>query len=328
MRRAFLLIVIIGIVLAIAVREIGLHRKIPLETAYVGTRGATVWNSTAEVRGSVAKLPYGQPVQIFQRDGSHVLINAVPAIHGWVRSKDLLSPALWQAALQLDKTTKNMEVQARGHTYVRSNLHMRPGLQWEVISTAPGGTPVDVFERKPVENIESQLHRSAASAPNIDDWWLVRASVKNAGSISGWLLARFVKLDLPEPLPRYQSSEDITIVAWFEINRAVDSTGAVMPEYLVMGTRDGEGRPCDFSLIRVYTWSPVRHHYATAFVERGLCGSLPVETTPAATPGGAAYFSFANIGLNGRENREYEMKLTSVRRIDAGANAARKGKRR
>ena len=222
-----------------------------------------------------------------------------------------------------------MPMQARGRTRARSNLHIRPGRQWEVISSAPGGTAVEMFARQATANVERQARADSSSdSSNLEDWYLVRANVKNAAEISGWVLGRLVSMDLPEPLPEYQSSEHINIVAWFEINRAADSTGSVKPEYLVMGTRDGEGRPCDFTLVRVFTWSPKRHRYETGFIEPGLCGSLPVQVAPATTPGGKALFNFSNVGIKGKENRQYEMTLTTVHRINSGAGETRKGRRR
>jgi len=325
MRRVFLIALVLGIMVALVVREVRLHRKPPLEMAYVGGQGVTVWNSTAEVRLPVANLSYGEPVQVFQRSGDRALIRTKTGVQGWISSASLLSVALWHAEMLLDKSTESMPLQAQGHTRARSNLHMRPGRQWEVVATAPGGTPVEMFARQATANLGRKSRATQVTEPsNLEDWWLVRADVKNAAQISGWLLGRFVDLDLPGPLPTYESSEHIHIVAWFVINHAVDSTGAVKPEYLVMGTRDGEGRPCDFTLLRVYTWSPRHHRYDTAFIERGLCGSLPVRTTPAVTPGGTAHFTFSNIGLKGTENRQYEMTLTAVHRIDVGKPNGRK----
>lgn len=320
MRRAFLIILVLGIITAFVVRQVHLRSKPPLETAYVVAQSVSIWNSTAEVRTSVANLSYGEPVQIFQRDGGYALVRNSRGVRGWVDSDSLLSTAVWRAAALLNKTTESMAVQARGHTRARSNLHIRPGRQWEVISTAPGDTPVEMFARQSAANAERQPRPgSSPDSSNREDWWLVRANVRNAAQISGWVLGRFVSLNLPEPLPEYQSSEHISIVAWFEINHAVDSTGAVKPEYLVMGARSGEGRPCDFTLIRVFTWSARRHRYETAFMERGFCGSLPVQVTPATAPGGQARFTFSNVGLKSRENRQYEMSVTTVHRVDSVA---------
>jgi hypothetical protein len=329
MRRAFLIVLVLGIMAAVAVREVRLHRKPPMELAYVGVQGATIWNSTAEVRTAVANVSYGEPVQIFQRDGDHALVQTKAGVRGWVLSDSLLSSALWHAAALLNKGTEAMPVQARGDTRARSNLHIRPGRQWEVISSAPSGTTLEMFAREATADVGQQARPSSSSdSSNLQDWWLVRANINNATEISGWVLGRLVSMDLPEPLPEYQSSEHINIVAWFEINRAVDSTGSVKPEYLVMGTRDGEGRPCDFTLVRVFTWSPKRHRYETGFIEPGLCGSLPVQVAPATTPGGKAHFNFGNVGLKGQENRQYEMTLTTVHRINSGTGETRKGRKR
>ncbi|HEV2617206.1 MAG TPA: SH3 domain-containing protein [Candidatus Acidoferrales bacterium] len=319
MRRAFLIILVLGIITAFVVREVRLHSKPPLEAAYVAAQSAPIWDSTAEVRTAVANLSYGEPVQIFQRDGGYALVRTSTGLRGWVDSGSLLSTAVWRAASLLNKTTESMAVQARGHTRARSNLHIRAGRQWEVISAAPGDTRVEMFARQAAANVESPRPGPSPDSSNLEDWWLVRANVRNATQISGWVLGRFVGLDLPEPLPEYQSSEHINIVAWFVINHAVDSTGAAKPEYLVAGTRDGEGRPCDFTLIRVFTWSAHRHRYETAFMERGLCGSLPVQVTPATAPGSEAHFTFNNVDLKGREERRYEMTVTTVRRVDSSA---------
>jgi len=329
MRRAFLIVLVLGIMAVVVVREVRLHRKPPLELAYVGMQGATIWNSTAEVRAAVANLSYGEPVRIFQRDGDHALVQTKAGVRGWVLSDSLLSSALWHAAALLNEGTEGMSVQARGETRARSNVHIRPGRQWEVIWSAPGGTAVDMFARQATPNIERESRPgSPPDSSSLDDWYLVRTNVKNAAEVSGWVLGRLIRLDLPEPLPEFQSSEHINIVAWFEINRAVDSTGVVKPEYLVMGTRDGEGRPCDFTLIRVFTWSPKRHRYETGFIERGLCGGLPVQVAPATAPGGKAHFNFSNVSLKGQENRQYEMTLTTVRRIASGAGETSKGRKR
>jgi hypothetical protein len=329
MRRAFLIVLVLGIIAAVMVREVRLHRKPPMELAYVGLQGASIWNSTAEVRAAVANLSYGEPVQIFQRDGDHALIQTKTGLRGWVSSDSLLSSGLWHAAALLNQETEGRPVQARGDTRARSNIHIRPGRQWEVISSAPGGTTVEIFAREATANVGRPSPRGSSSdSSNLEDWYLVRANVKTATQISGWVLGRLISLDLPEPLPEYQSSEHINVVAWFEINRSVDSTGAVKPEYLLMGTRDGEGRPCDFTLVRVFTWSPKRHRYETGFIERGLCGSLPVQVVPATTPGGKARFSFSNVGLKGRESRQYEMTLTTVHRINSGAGEATKRRER
>ncbi|MFZ0640790.1 MAG: hypothetical protein WA020_00905 [Candidatus Acidiferrales bacterium] len=324
MRRAFIVSVIVGLALALAIREYRLHRRVPLEEAYIGGQGATVWNSTAQIRLPVANLAYGQPVQIYQRDADNVLVSTPAGVRGWVSSVSLMDPDIWRRVALLAETTKSMPVQAVGRTRARANLHTRPGRQSPVILEAPDDSPVIVLQHAEVASQRRPLDADAGPPQNSEDWWLVRASVKDAGDVSGWVLGRLVSLDLPEPLPEYQSSEAMTIVAWFEINRVKDpSSNGYRPDYLVAGTRGPQGG-CDFTLTRVYTWSVKRHRYETAFLDSRLCGKLPVDVTPAKIPGGDAYFRFQNLGANGVENRAYDMKLTTVHRMDVASRAAQR----
>lgn len=332
MRRAFLISVMVGLVVAFSIREYRLHRKMPLEEAYVVSDGATVWNSTAQIRSPIASLTYGQPVQIYQRDADYVLISTADGVRGWVSSVSLMDPDVWRRVALLAEATKSMEVQALGHTRARANIHTRPGISAPVIFQAPGDSPLIVLRHgddgdEPISDVSSK------------DYWLVRVKLKTVGEISGWMLGRLVALDLPEPLPEYQSSEAMTIVAWFEINHSPDiSSGSERPEYLVAGVRDDNTQPrpqtqvnaagCDFNVLRVYTWSPKRNKYETAFIDGGFCGRLPLDVTPAKTAGGDAYFSFQNVVANGVENRAYHMKLTTVRRIGTGADKTRHKVRR
>ena len=322
MRRAFVVSGIVGLIAAFAIREYRLHRKVPLEEAYVGGQGAIVWDSTAQIRSPVANLSYGQLVQVYQRDADNVLVSTPAGVRGWVSSVSLMDADLWRRIALLAETTESMPVQAAGHTRARANIHTRPGRQSPVILEAPGDSPVLVLQHEVVSSQQRPLDAQAGSSPSSEDWWLVRADLKDVGKVSGWVLGRLVALDLPEPLPEYQSSEGFTIVAWFGINRASDSSsGGYQPEYLVAGTRDPQGA-CDFTLARVYTWSSKRRRYETAFLDSSLCGKLPVDVTPATIPGGDAFFKFQNLSAKGSENREYRMKLTTVRRIDVGSGSA------
>ncbi len=94
------------------------------------------------------------------------------------------------------------------------------------------------------------------------------------------------------------------------------SSQTYRPEYLVAGNRQRDAA-CDFTLLRVYTWSSVRNRYETAFMDSRVCGKLPVQVTPAKLPTDDAYFSFDNLGAAGMDKRTYRMRLTTVRRIDA-----------
>ncbi len=136
-------------------------------------------------------------------------------------------------------------------------------------------------------------------------------AISNATPIAGWVLARFIEPDLPGPVRDYASSADLRVVAWFELNRVDDGSGGQAPQYLVAGTRGGEGQTCDFTMLRVYTWGKARKRYETAYVESDLCGSLPIQVSQ--SPSGPE-FHFAEAD-QGSSDRKYVMRQTVVRRV-------------
>lgn len=141
------------------------------------------------------------------------------------------------------------------------------------------------------------------------------------GLVAGWVLARFIDLDLPGPVKDLASSADLHVVAWFELNRVANGSGGEAPQYLVAGSRGGEGQVCDFSMLRVYTWGAARQRYETAYVESDLCGRLPIRIS---TGSKGPQFSFSDLDDSNVE-RKYEMFQTSVRRVkDPGAHPVRK----
>lgn len=135
--------------------------------------------------------------------------------------------------------------------------------------------------------------------------------------VAGWVLARFIELQPPDPIPDLSNAAGMHVVAWVVLNTvadtSADSSGA-KPQYLVAGARGGEGQPCDFTLLRAYTWGVARQRYETAYVENNLCGSLPivVRQTTAGTE-----FSFAE-GRESPTQRVYRMRQTIIRRVVEG----------
>lgn len=137
--------------------------------------------------------------------------------------------------------------------------------------------------------------------------------------IAGWVLARFIELDLPDAVKDYASSADLRVVAYFELNRVPNGSGGQVPQYLTAGTRGPEGQPCDFTMLRVYTWGERRMRYETAFVESDLCGRLPIRVSQGAK-GPEFRFTEADDG----EQRTYVMQQTIVRRVKEGASSPRR----
>lgn len=317
MRRIFIITLLVGILVALGIREYRLHHQRALEEAFVGGHGATVWNSTAEIRQPVANLNYGERVQVYQHYAQEALVSTSSGVRGWVSSASLMGSELWHSAALLSESGKEMPVQAAGHTRARANLHTEPGISSPVILQAPAESPFVVLQHAMAAGTAAGADGKTSS----EDWWLVRADVKSAGEVTGWALGRLLKFDLPEALSGYQSSEGMRIAAWFTIDRVFDQASQTYrSEYLVAGAR-GRQPGCDFTLLRVYTWSAKRDRYETAFMDSRVCGKLPVQVTPAKSPLEDAYFGFDNLGRNGIEKRTYRMRLTTVRRIDVPKTA-------
>jgi hypothetical protein len=148
-------------------------------------------------------------------------------------------------------------------------------------------------------------------------------AISSAPPIAGWVLARFVELELPGPVRDYASSADLHVVAWFELNRVPDGSGGQVPQYLVAGSHGGEGQACDFTMLRVYSWSTTRKRYETAYIESNLCGRLPIRVS--SDPAGPE-FRFAEAGDNAAD-RVYVMRQTIVHRVNNKSSRVSSGRR-
>jgi hypothetical protein len=187
---------------------------------------------------------------------------------------------------------------------------------WLLVLRAPD-SPVNGNGAPPSSNAPGEAKPATGDAvsggPNVAQSLPVAASA--AGPVAGWVLARFVELDLPDPVKDYASSADLHVVAWFELNRVPDGSGGEAPQYLVAGSHGGEGGACDFTMLRVYTWSTARKRYETAYVESDLCGRLPIRISSVAK---GPEFLFSDVNEGGAD-RTYVMYQTSVHRVKDAA---------
>ncbi len=311
------------------------HAKPPLGVAYAGNHQVTLWSTTAQVREPVVTVNYGDRLDVLQRFEEEVKVRTASGFTGWVSEKELLPEDLWEKAKELNARAAALPVEARGHTRVLSNLHIEPGRDTPRLRQLNKQVPVDLFERD-VEEVpttaratgeEDDSGAETATAKK-EDWWLVLAHAPGDAPVAGWMLGRFIDLDVPQPLPDYASSTDMRIVAWFELNHVTDASGTSKPQYLVVGTRGSEGQPCDFTMLRVYTWGTQRQRYETAFVDSKACGKLPVKLTAASAAGGDATFSFEDSSQGSPEERAYRMHQTIVRRVknEGAASSGRKAR--
>ncbi|MGA7915873.1 MAG: SH3 domain-containing protein [Candidatus Acidiferrales bacterium] len=324
--------VVLVVVVGLYVRQH--HTTVPLEIAYSGNHLVTVYSTSAQVREPVTTVNFGERLEVLQRFQDQVKVRTPDGVVGWVAERDLLSADSWQRMKDMETKAEAMAVEARGHTRVLSNLHFGPGRDTPRIRQLNKDVALDLLMRQTAEIkpaiVENAEQETAAPAPEgkKEDWWFVRAHTADQATLAGWVLGRFIDLDVPQPLPDYASSAGMRIVAWTQLDRVTGASGKPRPQYLLVGTHGPEGQPCDFTMLRVYTWGKQKERYETAFVESDVCGKLPIERTQAAGPGGDVTFSFQDLSGGAAEKRTYQMHQTIVRRVrEAGAAEPRKHRR-
>ncbi len=306
-----------------------------LGEAYVGERSLTLWSSVAQVREQTGILLYGDRVEVLARRNESVKVRTAAGLVGWVDGRYLMEPNLWQRSEKLLEQTRVMPMQARGRTKVPTNLRVQPGRTEPRLYQFSRGVPVEIVGRAVADWTQVTDEKESSSEPEEskkEDWFLVRATatrppgenaLRNSAAsntsqpgdqtvpIAGWVVARFVSLDLPDVVREGTSSANVRPIAWFELNRVTDDDGE-HPQYLVAGTRSSEGQPCDFTTLRVFTWNRKKSRYETAFIENDLCGALPIRVGK--SPKGEPEFRF-RVMDPGKEERVYHLVQTVVRRI-------------
>lgn len=279
--------------------------------AYIADRSATLWSATAQVRRQVGTLGYGEKVSVLGSAGELTEVRAADGTEGWIDNRLLMAPALWTRVGQLLSDARNMPVQAKGHTRTISNVHIEPGRDSPRIFQFGRNVPVAVLRRQvtavPSSGSEDARVGDESAAPaeektDLEDWALVLYSPAKGGSgsslggakpdagplisIAGWILSRFVELDPPRPIGDYTGAAGRRVVAWAQLDTVSDPTGD-KPQYVVAAAKGGEGQPCDFTSIRVYTWGSARMQYETSYADNNLCGRLPVRVSQ--TPAGPEF---------------------------------------
>jgi hypothetical protein len=335
------------------------HSTPPLETAYAGSRAVTLYSTSAQVREPVTTVNFGDRLEVLQRFQNQVKVRTSTGLVGWTEEGDLLSADLWQTLKDLETKSAAMPVVARGHTRVLSNLHIEPGRDSPRVRQLNKDIPIEMMARHPElvspaaisssegESADAPASEAAKPAerkagsksnarksserdsnekpePKKEDWWLVRAHIADQTVLAGWLLGRFVELDVPSPLPDYATSAGMRIVAWTELNRVPSESGKPVTQYLLLGTHGSEGQPCDFTALRVYTWGKQKDRYETALVESNVCGKLPIQRLQSAGPEADITFSFLDSSNGAPERRTYQMHQTIVRRVNDGSARKRR----
>jgi len=312
-------IVLAGVAVAVVVAGIYWRVSISGETAgeaaYAREREVTVWSRLAQVREPVAMLRYGERVGVLERRSGKASVRTAAGAVGWVDETQLSDVDAWERGARMVEQARVMPPQGRGRTKVLTNVRAEPGRSGPKLYQFRAGVPVEILARAVADMTPGEGAAASKAAggeePKREDWLFIRAKTEDAGEIAGWVLGRFLEPDLPEALRVYAAG--IRFVAWFELNRVPDEEGD-KPQFLAVGVSGPEGQPCDFTMLRVYTWGTQRRRYETAFLESNLCGKLPVRVEP---KGAEVFFNFKNASRAGEEDRQYAMRSTSVRRITA-----------
>ncbi|HKT48356.1 MAG TPA: hypothetical protein VJP87_12595 [Candidatus Acidoferrales bacterium] len=303
--------------------------------AFISERSVIMWSGVAQVRQPLATLRYGERVDVLGKRNDNIKIRTASGSIGWIDNRYLMEPALWQRSIKLLDAVRGMPAQARGRTKVATNLRVEPGRTEPRLYQFGRGVPLEIVSRAVADWVQVADDRESTAQPEgtkKEDWYLVRglatrppaettaravdtSTTTQPGDqtvpIAGWVIARFVELDLPDPVRDGVSSANVRPLAWFELNRVPDPSGD-KPQYLVAGVHGGEGQPCDFTTLRVYTWNPKKSRYETAFIENDLCGSLPISV--GLSQKSEPEFRFRQMDGD-KQERVYRLMQTVVRRI-------------
>jgi hypothetical protein len=295
----------------------------PKGEAYVGMPSVPLWDGNGQIRRHLQNLTWGEKLIILNQYNDSIQVRTPQGKVGWVKEDRLIDPEVWQKLGALAARVRGMTTQAPAHTAVLSNLRLDPGRTSPRVGQLKPNTPVDVLARGVVERSEASA--VARNTSRKEDWLLVRARTSKGTQLAGWVLASFISLDLPDPLPAYATSSGMSPIAFFTLHTVKDPSYGEKPYYLVAGSNGAQGQPCDFTMLRVYTWSTVKHRYETSYVQNNLCGHLPIRVERDADPQHDTLFSFDNFSASGSQPLTYRMRSTMVRlvRTPSGTRSAR-----
>jgi hypothetical protein len=258
--------------------------------AYVLPATAPMVDTPAEVRENVGSVKSGERVEVMRRTAHWAQIRTAENVTGWVENGVLLDSETWESGQKLLHDLGDTPPLAEGHTTGIANLHLEPSRNAAQLVQLPQNVKVQIYGRRMVDRppAEGQPPAAADAAKVRDAWYLIRTPDR-----AGWVLGRFVSLDVPEKLNAY--AQGANMVTW-QVLKTVSDNGQPVPEYLTaerVGTQEA-----DFTHIRVFTWWIKNHEYVTAYAESNLNGYFPIRVT---TIDGVPYFRLRLIDDQGQK---------------------------
>jgi SH3-like domain-containing protein len=290
------------------------------EIAYVSAPQAILRDRVSAVFSKTGTVKNGDRVQILEREHHFVRVRTASGVEGWIEQRSLVPQQVYDGFQKLSQQAQSDPVQATGTTRNDTNIHLDPGRETEHLYQLNQGSKVSILQRATAEKTvpggmakpASPKNESAKPVtPLMEDWWLIR----DPDGRVGWVLARFVDLDVPLEIAEY--AEGQRIVAFFVLNQVADGDKKV-PQYLVVLTEPKDGLPFDYNQIRVFTWNVRKHRYETAYREHNLNGFLPVTISQENfdKEGTLPVFALQVKDDDGKmSQRKYKMNTPIVRRV-------------
>ncbi|MGB6676093.1 MAG: SH3 domain-containing protein [Terriglobales bacterium] len=290
------------------------------EIAYVSAPQAILRDRVSAVFSKTGTVKNGDRVQILEREHHFARVRTASGVEGWIEQRALVPQQVYDGFQKLSQQAQSDPVQATGTTRNDTNIHLDPGRETEHLYQLNQGSKVSILQRATAEKtvpggmakLASPKNESAKPvSPPMEDWWLIR----DPDGRVGWVLARFVDLDVPLEIAEY--AEGQRIVAFFVLNQVADGDKKV-PQYLVVLTEPKDGLPFDYNQIRVFTWNVRKHRYETAYREHNLNGFLPVTISQENfdKEGTLPVFVLQVKDDNGKmSQRKYKMNTPIVRRV-------------
>src|SRR5437773_9117191 len=143
--------------------------------AFVSEEVAPLLNGIAQVREQVGMVHYGERVDVIAKRNDYVKVRTSAGAVGWVESRQLMEPALWQRSIKLLDRTRGMPVQARGRTKVSTNLRVQPGRTEPRLYQFARNAPVEIVGRATADWVQVSDERDNSNEPQEtkkEDWFL------------------------------------------------------------------------------------------------------------------------------------------------------------
>ncbi|MGH9407428.1 MAG: hypothetical protein ACRD3D_16535 [Terriglobia bacterium] len=274
------------------------RRRAASEVAYVLPDSLPVFDTTAVIRRVLVTYHSGQAVRVAARVGGWAKLALPGGGTGWVHQADLVDSATYEKGLALIRAIASRQAQANGHTIRPVSIRLAPSRNSLKLGEFASDTALDVYDRRIIE-----ASPNPGASRRKDVWYLV-----SGGQRGGWILGRFVDLDVPLGLQPY--AQGINMVAWLVLD-TVNDGGRAVPQYLAADRIGVEN--FDFNHIRVFTWWVKRHKYVTAYVESGVDGFFPITVMH---EGSVPYFRLRLVDNQGdKYQKVYGLFDTIVKRM-------------